>query len=73
MANNLIINKMGLCKKALFLFLAFTSLNLSSCASEPLSEQEEMVRNSQLRQDCYKRGGTWNDQYKTCIGGDRPN
>lgn len=72
MANNLIINRMGLCKKALFLFLTLPLL-LSACASEPLSEQEEMVRNSQLRQDCYKRGGTWNDQYKTCVGGDRPN
>ena len=73
MANNIIINKIGLCKKALFLFVAFITAYLSACASEPLSPQEEYIRNSQLKQDCFKRGGTWNDEYKTCIGGDRPN
>ena len=46
--------------------------SLSACAMAPVESDPAaaQARYARMADDCYKRGGTWNDNFKTCVGAD---
>jgi hypothetical protein len=56
---------------AFFLFLTMTA-SLNACAMAPVESDPAaaQARYTRMADDCYKRGGTWNDNVKTCVGAD---
>lgn len=59
-------------KKATFIILTLFPAFISACALGPVETDPDkaQARYSRMREDCYQRGGTWNDSYHTCVGAD---
>ena len=51
---------------------AFALATLSACALGPVESDpaQAEARASAMRQDCYRRGGTWSEETRTCVGAD---
>lgn len=47
-------------------------LSLSGCALGPVETDpaQAEARANAMRQDCYRRGGTWSEESRTCVGAD---
>ena len=45
---------------------------LSACALGPVESDpaQAEVRAASMRQDCYRRGGTWSEETRSCVGAD---
>lgn len=45
----------------------------TSCATTPVETDPEKaaIRYRLMEQDCYKRGGVWNEKVKTCLGANK--
>jgi hypothetical protein len=45
---------------------------LSACALGPVESDpaQAEARAAAMRQDCYRRGGTWSEETRTCVGAD---
>jgi hypothetical protein len=45
---------------------------LSACALGPVESDPAKAdqRAAAMRKDCYERGGTWNENARTCVGAD---
>lgn len=56
-----------------FALLAGIALVFTSCATEPVETDPEKaaIRYRLMEQDCYKRGGVWNEKVKTCLGANK--
>jgi len=52
--------------------LACAVSRLSACALAPVESDPAaaQARYARMAEDCYRRGGTWNDNVKTCVGAD---
>ncbi|MFM1975382.1 MAG: hypothetical protein RL145_228 [Pseudomonadota bacterium] len=52
--------------------IAFVILTLSGCALGPVESDpaQAEARAAAMRQDCYRRGGTWSEETRTCVGAD---
>ena len=52
--------------------LALVLATLSACALDPVESDpaQAEARASAMRQDCYRRGGTWSEETRTCVGAD---
>jgi hypothetical protein len=52
--------------------LAFALATLSACALGPVEADpaQAETRAASMRQDCYRRGGTWSEETRTCVGAD---
>ena len=51
---------------------ALVVATLSSCALGPVESDpaQAEARAAAMRQDCYRRGGTWSEETRTCVGAD---
>ncbi len=51
---------------------AFAVATLSACALGPVESDpaQAETRAASMRQDCYRRGGTWSEETRTCVGAD---
>lgn len=47
-------------------------VTLSACALGPVETDpaQAEARAAAMRQDCYRRGGTWSEETRTCVGAD---
>lgn len=45
---------------------------LTGCALGPVESDpaQAEARAAAMRQDCYRRGGTWSEETRTCVGAD---
>ena len=52
--------------------LAFALVTFSACALGPVEADpaQAEARAAAMRQDCYRRGGTWSEETRTCVGAD---
>lgn len=51
---------------------ALVVATLSSCALGPVESDpaQAEARAAAMRLDCYRRGGTWSEESRTCVGAD---
>ncbi len=51
---------------------ALVVATLSGCALGPVESDpaQAEARAAAMRQDCYRRGGTWSEETRTCVGAD---
>ncbi|WP_085340216.1 hypothetical protein [Aquidulcibacter paucihalophilus] len=51
---------------------ALVMATLSGCALGPVESDpaQAEARAAAMRQDCYRRGGTWSEETRTCVGAD---
>jgi len=52
--------------------IALVLVALSGCALGPVESDpaQAEARAAAMRQDCYRRGGTWSEESRTCVGAD---
>jgi hypothetical protein len=45
---------------------------LTGCAFDSVEKDpaQAEARAAAMRQDCYRRGGTWSEEVRTCVGAD---
>lgn len=51
---------------------ALVMATLTGCALGPVESDpaQAEARAAAMRQDCYRRGGTWSEETRTCVGAD---
>ncbi len=51
---------------------AFALATLSACALGPVEADpaQAEARAAAMRLDCYRRGGTWSEESRACVGSD---
>lgn len=59
--------------KISFALLSCMAFFCISCATTPVETDPEKaaIRYRLMEQDCYKRGGVWNEKVKTCLGANK--
>ncbi|AMS30030.1 hypothetical protein [Aquidulcibacter sp.] len=52
--------------------IALVLATLSGCALGPVESDpaQAEARAAAMRLDCYRRGGTWSEESRTCVGAD---
>lgn len=52
--------------------LTLALATVSACALGPVESDPARAeaRAAAMRQDCYRRGGTWSEESRTCVGAD---
>ncbi|WP_133245667.1 hypothetical protein [Candidatus Phycosocius bacilliformis] len=62
--------------RTLLLLASFAGMmataGLAGCALDPVETDpaKAEARAAAMRQDCYRRGGTWSEEARTCVGAD---